>query len=290
MSSPITSHSSALSRVPLRRPSVAGTVSITVGLLFFFEIGAAAQEPWMGAHRVHGAPDITQATEQSRLSPSPSTLPIEIDVPSEEKAAHAASVTVSQLSVPGKAQKALRKAWEAVHKGRTDVARSEVAEALEIWPRYSDAVALSAILYLVDQKPDAASTAAEEAVSLDGTNGMAYIILAAARNSKGQYDEALRALESGLRFRPDAWQAYFERARAEVGRRDFTSALADANRAGELASSKTSAIHFLKAAALLNLNRTSDAVVELQAYLRMNPVGPAADKARVIIEHSRSTP
>jgi tetratricopeptide (TPR) repeat protein len=290
MCSPITSHSSAVSRVPLRRLSFVGVVSTTVSLFLFFQIGASGQEPWMGAHRVNCAPERSLPTEPSRLSPPPSTLPIEIDVPSEEKAARAASVTVSQLSVPGKAQKVLRKAWDAMHKGQTDVARSEVAEALAIWPRYSDAIALSAILYLVDHKPDSASAAAEEAVSLDSANGMAYIVLAAARNSKGEYDEALRALESGLRFRPDAWQAYFERARAEIGKREFATALADANRAGELASRKTSAIHFLKAAALLNLSRTSDAVVELQAYLRMNPVGPAAEKARVIIENTRSTP
>jgi tetratricopeptide (TPR) repeat protein len=232
-------------------------------------------------------PDLTAALEQGRF---PTMLTIAIGPPVQRVGSHAASVTVGELAVPGKAHKALEKALQAVRKRRHDEARVDVAAALTIWPRYSDALVLSALLYLGDKQTDSAIAAAEEAVRIDQTNGMAHVVLAAAYSSREQYDDALRALEWGLRFRPDAWQGYFERARAEMGKGKFVSALIDANRAGELAPTRISAIYFLKGSALLSLNRLSDAVVQFQAYLRTNPLGNAAANVRLMLERSRSTP
>lgn len=241
----------------------------------------------IGIDEVTVEPDLAAVAEQRGLAPL--TTIMGITFPVQQTGSHAASVTVAQLAVPAKAHKTLQKALAAVRKHHRDEARTQVAIALAIWPRYSDALVLSALLYLGDRQVDDAIAAAEKAVRFDETNGMAHIVLAAAHSSRGEYDEALRALERALRFRPDAWQGYVERARAEIGKRQFTAALADANRAGELAPAKTPVIHFLKGSAFLNLNRTSDAVLELQAYLRINPVGDAADKARLIIERSRTT-
>jgi tetratricopeptide (TPR) repeat protein len=280
--------SGILPGVPFRYLFFLRKFAATLFLLAILQISVAAQE--IGDLPASATSDGSHLIRPGTLS-QPLTAPAnDIVVFPAEKGPHAASVTVAQLAVPGKAQKALRKAWDALRKGRTDDARTEIAEALALWPRYSEALAVSAILCLLDRQPDPALDAAQRAVKLDPTNGMAYIVLAAARNLNGQYDEALHAAESGLRYRPDAWQGYFERARAEFAKKQFASALADVTRAGELASDKTSVIHFLKGAALLNLNRRSDAVLELQAYLRMNPAGAAADRARTLIDHLGANP
>jgi tetratricopeptide (TPR) repeat protein len=242
----------------------------------------------IGIDELSVEPDLTAALEQG--STFPTMLTIAIGPPLQRTGPHAASVSVGELAVPGKAHKALEKALQAVRKRQRDEARAKVAVALTIWPRYSDALVLSALLYLDDKQTDSAIAAAEEAVRIDQTNGMAHVVLAAAYSSREQYDDALRALEWGLRFRPDAWQGYFERARAEMGKGKFVSALMDANRAGELAPTRISAIYFLKGSALLSLNRLSDAVVQFQAYLRTNPLGNAAANVRLMLERSRSTP
>lgn len=206
----------------------------------------------------------------------------------QERAAHAASITVSELAVPSKAHKALQRALEAIRKQRPAQARAEVAAALTIWPHYSDALILSALLALSENRRDAALVVAKEAVQFDETNGMAHIVLAAAHNSKGEYDDAMSALEPALKFRPDAWQAFTERARAEIAKREFSTALADLKRAGELAPPRTPLVHFLKGIALISINKIGDGTSELYACLEVRPTGPIADRARLIIERSQS--
>jgi len=224
------------------------------------------------------------------LSAFPTMFNLRMTAPLEERAPRAASVTVGELAVPGKAYRALQKASQAFRKGRWDEAQSETTRALMFWPQYSDALVLSSLISLQHKRGSDASAAAEQAVAVDRTNGMAYVVLASTFNFAGQYEDALRALESALRFRPDAWQAYFERARAKIGTGDSKSGLMDAMRAEEIAPPKTSVIHFLKGAALLNLNRTSDALIELHAYLKTNPAGATAELARMMIERFTSQP
>ena len=232
--------------------------------------------------------EIPPVLEQATFAPFPAGFTAVLSAPLQERSPRAASVTVGELAVPGKAHRALQKAAEAFRKGHCEESRDEITKALAVWPRYSDALVLSALLYLHKKEHSPALAAAQEAIAVDGTNGMAYIVLASAHNFAGQYDDALRALGNAVRFRPDAWQAYFERARAEMGKGDGRSALINAQRAGEIAPAKTSVIHYLKGAALLNVNRRSEAVLEFQIYLRTNPAGEAADRARLMIERSIS--
>ncbi|HWC20083.1 MAG TPA: tetratricopeptide repeat protein [Terriglobales bacterium] len=232
--------------------------------------------------------EIPPMMEQATFAPIAFTS--SLGAPLEERAPHAASVTVGELAVPGKAHKALQKASQAFGKGRLEEARGEIARALSIWPQYSDALVLASFVYLHNKEHARALAAAEQAIAVDRTNGMAYVVLASTHNCAAQYDDALQAIESALRFRPDAWQSYFERARAEIGKGNFGFALMDANRAAELAPNKTSVIHLLKGAALLNLSKRSDAVRELQTYLRTNPAGESAERARLMIERSISRP
>ena len=233
--------------------------------------------------------EIPPAVEET-FSPFPATFSLGAIAAWPQRAPHAASVTVGELAVPGKAYKALQKASQAFRKGRLEEARSETARALTLWPHYSDAMVLSSLLYLYDRRSREARAAAEQAIGVDGTNGMAYVVLASALNFAGQYDDALRALENALRFRPDAWQAYFERARAEIGKEDFRSALVDTVRAGEIAPAKTSVVHLLKGVALLKLNRRSEAAFEIHTYLQTNPTGNIAELARLMIERSTTQP
>src|SRR5205814_9165928 len=137
-----------------------------------------------------------------------------------------------------KAKHALEKAWNAAKKNQLVEARRYIATALATFPRYADAFALAAILDLNDNKPEESLLEAERAVACDRTNGTAYFVLAAAYNGVSHFADALRAVEIGIRFRPNAWQAYFEKARAELGNRQFAKALADAARADELNDGK----------------------------------------------------
>lgn len=230
--------------------------------------------------------DLSAAIQDDRATTF--TMMMGFAIPIQGRVASAAPVTVGELAVPSKAHKALQRALQAVQKQHLAEAHSALADALAIWPHYSDALILSALLALNENRSDAALQAAKEAVQFDETNGMAHIVLAAAHNSKREYDDALSALKPALKFRPDAWQAFTERARAEIAKGDFSTALADLKRAGELAPPRTSLVHYLKGIALINMNRIGDGTSELRACLQINPAGPLAGRARLIIERSQA--
>ncbi|HZR58959.1 MAG TPA: tetratricopeptide repeat protein, partial [Terriglobales bacterium] len=228
--------------------------------------------------------DLSVAFEERKRSALVAMLGIE--TATQGRPVHSAAVTVNELAVPSKARKALEKAFYAVRKHNLQEARSKVRDVLAIWPRYSDALMLSALLSLHANELDAALEAAKEAVRGDVTNGMAYIILALVHNSRGEYDDALGLLEPALRFRPDAWEGYFERASAEIAKREFSAALSDVTRAGELAPPNAARIHFVKGVALINLNRRAEGTSELQEYLRRTPIGATAEKAHLMLEQA----
>lgn len=208
-----------------------------------------------------------------------------VGVPSK---AGGASVTVSQLAIPNKAKHALEKAQHAVRKNQFSEARKYIGDALTLFPRYADALMLSAILDLHDNKPSESASEAAQAVACDQTNGMAYVILAASYNALSHFPDALRAVESGIRFRPDAWQAYFEKARAELGTRQFGPALADASRAEELNRGQTPLVHLLEGDALVNLARYPEAVTKLNLFLKQTHDGPTADYARKLLSEAET--
>src|SRR5690242_593403 len=120
----------------------------------------------------------------------PAMFNLGMTAPWEERVSRAASVSVEELAVPRKAYKALQKATQAFRKGRWVEARSETTRSLTIWPQYSDALVISSLLYLQDQRSGDACAAAEQAVAFDRTNGMAYVVLASTFNSVGQYEDA----------------------------------------------------------------------------------------------------
>src|SRR5690349_12531427 len=55
-------------------------------------------------------------------------------------------VSIPQLRVPEKARKSLQKAVEAISKKQTATALRYIAQALEICPRYAEAIALRGVL------------------------------------------------------------------------------------------------------------------------------------------------
>src|SRR5690242_8560390 len=89
----------------------------TAILLAILQIPVSAQEI---ANLPVATSDSNQLIKPGTLSQSVTAPANDIVIFPQEKGTHAASVTVAQLAVPAKAQKALRKAWEALRKSRTD--------------------------------------------------------------------------------------------------------------------------------------------------------------------------
>ena len=198
------------------------------------------------------------------------------------------SVSVAEYKVPQKARDELKKAKDALAKQKPDEAKGHLAKALEIYPKYADALTLRGVLKL-DAKDHAGAVAdLNEAIQYDGNNAMAYLVLGAAFNMQSRFDDAIRALERGEALSPNSWQAYFEMGKALVGKTQYEAALRQLSRAQALAPSEYPLIHLVKAHAMLALNNYADAMTELQSYLEKEPSGPNSEQAQKMLAQAKA--
>ena len=241
-----------------------------------------------GRYEVVVRSGIDELREQIQINPlSLANLTLNLKTKSQVIPTQQYSIAASQMTVPEKARKAARKAWEALRKLRLGDARKNAELALEISPTYSDALVLTGILDLQDNQLQTSTAKLEQAIKYDAGNGMAYIMLAANYNATDRFDEALRALSNGMRLRPDMWQGYFESARAEMGKGDFHSALTHLDRAEELLKHEFPLIHLEKARALVSVREFARGATELEIFLKEQPNGSNAEAARRMLADVR---
>ena len=193
------------------------------------------------------------------------------------------TVSLSQMKVPGKAQRLLQKAEDAFRKARLDDAFRFVQKALVVYPEYAKALTLRGILHMQKGDNAEAQPDLEKAVQLDYGDDMSFIALAALYNNEGLFQRAEQTLEHGLSMNAQSWQASMEMARAQIGQSDYAAALKSLDRAIAAAPANVTIVHLFRAQALIGLKSYGDAIHELESYLEKSPDGPNSDKARTTL-------
>ena len=112
--------------------------------------------------------------------------------------------------------------------------------------------------------------------------------MAAGLNQLGKFDDALRSASRAATLAPTAWQAYFEMAQASVGKADYSHALQPLAKAEGLAPKDFPPIHLVRAHAMLGLRDYSNAVTELEAFLKLAPHDPSSAAAREALERVKA--
>jgi Tfp pilus assembly protein PilF len=223
------------------------------------------------------------------ISAEGATQEISVLLPNNDPSASAGnanSVSVTQLQIPERARNALHKAQEAMRKQKTADVEKYLAESLQAYPRYADALTLRAILKLDKNEYDDASRDLEQAIKFDPNYGLAYIVLGSAYNLLSHWDDALRVLTRGTSLNPASWQAYFETGRALLGKRDFAAAVQQLSKAQELRPDYA-LVHLAKAHAMIGLKDYGHALAELEVYLQRDPKSSQAEGARQLAEQIR---
>jgi tetratricopeptide (TPR) repeat protein len=178
------------------------------------------------------------------------------------------AISVAQLKVPQKAQDRYNKAREALAKGKYDEAEKQVADSLAICPKNARALTLRGVLAVRKQQTAAAMQDFQSALEVDPNYEPAYTAMGDVYNSQGRFDDAARTTERAVALAPNAWQGYFEMARAYIGKGMYKKGLEVATRAQSLGGADvTPGIHLLKAYAMVPLKLYKDASQELQAFL-----------------------
>ncbi len=198
------------------------------------------------------------------------------------------SVSVTQMQVPEKARKEYKKAVTAMDERKLDEAHKYAAKALEIEPNFAEALTLTGILDLQQGQAESARVELEKAVHVDGNYGMAYVALGSAYNALRRFGDAIRVLGRGIDLLPDAWQGYFERARALERQQQWELSLHDIVKAAQLVGKDFPVLHLVKANDLIGLRAYPEAQAELQAYLDKESTGPNADEARRVLEQVKT--
>lgn len=242
-----------------------------------------------GIYEVVASSGLSQTQERCEVRGLASNVTLRLPVSSKADDANGSpSVSVAQYKVPDKARAAFKKAREASAKGKDEEAQKLLTKALEIYPKYSDALTLRAVLKMSVADVPGAKADLQQAIDNDENCAWAYIVLGSVFNVEKRFDDALRTLQRGESLSPSSWQLYFEMGKALVGKAQYEAALRQLSRAQSLIPKDYAPIHMVKAHAYFGLNNYSDAMTELQAYLAQEPPGPHTAEAQEMMSQAKA--
>jgi tetratricopeptide (TPR) repeat protein len=193
------------------------------------------------------------------------------------------SVSLSQMKVPGKAQKLFQKAMDAFRLSHLDDAFSFVQKALGLYPDYARALTLRGVMNLQRGDTQSAEPDLQKAVELDYSDDMGFVALASLYNTEGKFDKALQILDRGMTVHPNSWQALSEMARGQIGKHNYEDALKSIAKAENYVPPTVNYLHLFRAQALAGLGNIPGAVTELNTYLAKEPTGQNAEVAHKML-------
>ena len=199
------------------------------------------------------------------------------------------TVSVADYKVPKKARQAFEKATKAMAKGEMQEAQKYDDEALDAYPQYADALTMRAVIKLDAGKPDEALADVDQATKTDSSNERALLVMAACYNMQKKFDDAIRVLNRAAQLAPNAWQGFYEMAKAQFGKSDYEAALKWLDRA-QAAAPTYAPITIAKAKTLVALKNYSDAVHELEAFISAKPQDPQVAQARTLLDQLKASP
>ncbi len=224
-----------------------------------------------GAYEVVATSGLSEAREEVRIDNSMEQLTLRLPNTSDSTFSPGQqTVSAQELRVPEKAQAALRKAQSCAEKGKYDEARQQIAKALNIEPKYSEAIAYRGVINMETGDLNSASDDLQKAIQFDNNDALAYVAMGSLYNMRSQFDDSLRELDRAVALTPTAWQVHFEISKAELGKADFSTALKEAEKAQSLLGRELAALHVIKGQAFFGMKSYADAVAEFQKFLSEN--------------------
>jgi tetratricopeptide (TPR) repeat protein len=202
---------------------------------------------------------------------------------SSKTQANGASISAHELSMPEAARKladAGKKKLNTEH--NPSGALQDLQSAVKKAPDYYEAYYQIGMVYLALQSADEAEKNLEKAVELSrenlGESDLALAMLLIAKHDTARGEELLR---KGLELNPNSWMGFFELGKLELYRNHLEAALEAAQRAKELAPAQPMVYRLMS---LIHLRQKNDAaaLVDLDAYIKLDPDSAAGETAKKI--------
>ncbi len=184
---------------------------------------------------------------------------------------------------PKKTVKEFDKGVAAEHQGKTDDAIQHYEKALSYSPDFYPAHNNLGNAYLSRKNFEAAQAQYEAVLKLDQNDAEGHFNLANVLLSTQRYPDAQRQLDEGLQRQPDSALGHF--LQGQVYSHTGHPELAEKNLRSALLLDPTMQQVYLQLVNLyLQQKRTSDAISELDAYLKAFPDSPSSPKARDLLK------
>ena len=278
-------HPAADARVEVRNPQMGQVLrSGYTNSAGFVELSELAY----GNYDVTITKGLSQITERTDVRSLGAGVNVTLAAEAGSDVGGKATVSVAQYKVPGKARKEFDKAQKAMGERRLEDAEARLTKALELHPKYSDALTLRAILKMDRDEAQSASEDLDRALEYDPANARAYLVYGANLNKQSKFDLAIQSLERGIALDPSAWQGYFEMGKSHVGKANYKQSLKFLEKAQALVDFDYAPIHLVKGHALLSLKDYEAAMGELELFLNKSPQDPRSDNARKTLEQVKA--
>ena len=188
---------------------------------------------------------------------------------------------------PKKTIREFEKGRDADRKGNVGNATQHYLKALEYSPDFYPAHNNLGTIYLSRQDFDEAERQFEAALKSNRNDGQAYFNLANVLVLTQHYADAQRDIDEGLQRRPDSafgkflqGSVYTRTGKPELAEKSLQSALQ--------LDPKMSQAHLQLVNLYLEQKRTSDAITQLETYLKAFPDSPFSPKARDLLKRLQS--
>jgi tetratricopeptide (TPR) repeat protein len=215
----------------------------------------------------------------------------------DSKASAANSAKSPEANVPAKAREEFDKGAAAIALGKKENLEEGVLhleKAVAIFPQYLQAQLMLGTTYMDLQQFDKAEPVLKKTIEIDPKAANALFALGEMYLRQKKNDDAEKVLLQGLQIEDRSFQGHLTLARVYVDmaakikdedqNRPFRVKAYDQVNEALKYNSENALAHWIKGNLLVSVGRDQDAQHEFEEYVRLDPKGPLADKARTLIE------
>jgi tetratricopeptide (TPR) repeat protein len=198
-------------------------------------------------------------------------------------------VSATSLRAPKDAKKAFERGRNFLKKGKKQEAADEFIKAISLYPKYAEALSGLADIYADERRSDEAKKLYLEAIDADSQFLMPYFGLSILASRESDWKAVAEFSGRALQLNAYEYPAvYFNNAAANYNLHDLDRAEKSARMARRLDSQHhMPRIDLLLGTILIQRGDYAGATEQLQSFLKYQPDGAEADKARQMLDQTR---
>lgn len=204
-----------------------------------------------------------------------------VDTSDQNQAANGAgnspTVSLAEMNIPARAREELQKGTDAFAKGDLKKAQEHFEKAVAIYPQYARAYTNLGVIAIKEADGAKAREMFSKAISVDEGFLPGYVNLARMDFQDKDYQDCEKLVQKVMSLNPSMPDAVALLASAEYMNKEYDKALADALHTHDLPHHEQFAdVHLIAGQVYEMQNRTQDALLQYQQYLKESPNSPRA--------------